>query len=71
MVTGRRARTNPVPPGIRFEKRKELIAIRQDDNGSPAGFTVLPGRLLPMPFAALLKDLPENWILSVSAFARN
>ena len=35
VVTGPKGSvTNPVPPGIRFEKKeKELLAIRQDDSG--------------------------------------
>jgi large subunit ribosomal protein L6 len=40
VVTGPKGSvTNPLPPGIRFEKKeKELIAIRQDDSGPQRAF---------------------------------
>jgi large subunit ribosomal protein L6 len=40
VVTGPKGTvTNPLPPGIRFEKKeKELLAIRQDDSGPQRAF---------------------------------
>jgi len=40
VVTGPKGTvTNPLPPGIRFEKKeKELLAIRQDDSGPQKAF---------------------------------
>src|SRR5712671_1890133 len=40
VVTGPKGSvTNPLPPGIRFEKKeKELLAIRQDDSGPQRAF---------------------------------